>query len=73
MEINNDIRRLKTKLKLIEEEGFSWVVGDMLDYDGNGPLSIEETERVVKNLKLYYLKQLEKLSPKEHKQGKLDI
>lgn len=72
MEINNEIRRLRIKLKLFEQEGFNWVIGDIMDqYNGNGT-SVDAPEMIT-SLKLQYLKQLEALLPKDNKQGELEI
>jgi len=77
MEINNEIRRLKTKLKLFEEEGFNWVLHDIIEVTTDSidclPLNQAEKTRIIKGLKEYYLKQLEALLPPNNKQGKLEL
>ncbi len=73
MEINNEIRRIKAKLKLFEEEGFNWVIQDLIDTYGVGLIAMEEVGTITKSLKMHYLMQLEKLLPPDNKQGKLNI
>lgn len=64
-----EIRRLKIKLKLFEEEGFNWVLNDILDAKTPWQSSAETIEE----LRLEYLQKLKKLCPPDNKQGKLDI
>lgn len=70
--VQNDVRRIKAKLKLFEEEGFNWVVGDLIMYYGKGMQCAEDLETIVKSLKQHYLRELESISP-ESKQGKLEL
>ena len=78
MEMNNEIRRIKAKLKLFEEEGFNWVVADIFDELINKIYFKKEDEEAGKlqfpeKLKQKYLEQLQKLSPPDIKQTKLEI
>ena len=72
-EISNETRRLKAKLKLFEEEGFNWVVGDIIMFYGKGMIYTEELEVSIKSLKQYYQRELQKLLPETSKQGKLEL
>jgi len=71
--VNNEIRRLKAKLKLFEEEGFNWVVGDIIAWYGQGMITCEDLEVTVKSLKQHYQRELQELLPKDIKQGKLEL
>lgn len=74
MEVNNEIRRLKIKLKLFEEEGFNWVVDDMFrDNFGISTLGYDTSEEYLKEWKKKYLLQLKHMLPKDNKQGKLEL
>lgn len=71
--ITNDIRRLKIKLKLFEQEGFSWVIGDLMQDMYPIETTTEEIEYVVANMKSRYNRQLKELLPEELKQQKLEL
>ena len=71
--VNNDIKRIKAKLKLFDVEGFSWALGDAVDMLVDGGTNDGFKAEFVEILKSSYLRQLELLMPKEHKQSKLDI
>lgn len=72
MEVNNEIRRLRIKLKLFEEEGFNWVIADVIKDVHEYHLS-EINPMYIKGLKQRYSRQLKKLIPSDNKQGKLEI
>lgn len=69
MEMNNEIRRIKAKLKLFEEEGFSWLANDLLD----AKTPWQENSEIIEEIRLELLEQLEKLSPPDIKQTKLEL
>ena len=73
MEINNEIRRLRIKLKLFEQEGFNWVMGDVIQDMASFDVSAEDIAHCIELQKKEYLRQLEALLPKDNKQGKLNI
>ncbi len=71
--VNNEIRRIKAKLKLLEEEGASWLIGDVIMWYGQGMICMEDLDVTIKSLKQYYLRELEKLLPPDIQQGKLNL
>lgn len=76
--VNNEIRRIKAKLKLFEEEGFSWVVIDILDTLLNSikyreQITDNDLEAFIENIRKGYLEQLQELLPPDIQQGKLNL
>lgn len=66
--MDNEIRRLKTKIYLFEQEGFNWVLGDLMKDFG-----VSDDDIVKKIVDMYkkYKIQLDELEPKDSKQQKL--
>ena len=64
--MTNETRRIKTKLKLFEQEGFTWAIGDILEQFCK---ECPPPEIVVESLKQYYLRQIEGIP--SSKQGEL--
>ena len=76
--MTNEIRRIKAKLKLFEEEGFSWVVIDILDTLLNSikyreQITDNDLEAFIENIRKGYLEQLQELLPPDIQQGKLNL
>lgn len=70
--VDNEIRRIKAKLKLFDMEGFNWVLMDLLEITTKDTSS-EVMGAIIDNLKLEYLERLEFLIPKDSKQQKLEL
>lgn len=78
MEINNQLRRLKAKLSILqgEEAPFNQVLFDLLDEVADyhdQKYSDKFKTMMVDRLKYNYTLQLRKLTPEDPKQKKLDL
>lgn len=76
--MENELRRLKIKLALLDIEGVSWLLGDMVDlveedvsdYQGR-PYTDKGKIFLIEKLKSDYKKELKELEPEDKKQQKL--
>lgn len=76
MEINNDLRRTKLKLKMLEEtEGLNWLLFDLIKQEVQKESSYvpddEDCLEIVEELKKGYKEYIKDHSPKDKKQAKL--
>lgn len=71
--LNNDIKRLRNKLKIFEMEGSGQLMNDLLNL-GVLP-SFSSTDQVIRRLRAEYQKELDDLLARQEKleQGKLDL
>lgn len=77
MEIQNELRRAKQKLKLFDQEALNWVLFDLIDLidkdigEKDDPVPEEEKIKFVDKLKKSYQKYIKDNTPTDPKQVKL--
>lgn len=80
MEVNNDLRRLRIKYKILTETpNLTWVMedliqllADMMQEEVNTEVDIEHKLLLINNLKKDYLKKIKNLTPKDPTQTEIN-
>ena len=72
MSINNELRRTRIKLRLLEQEGIGTLIHDMYQ-DIHPDWTQEDTEYRIKSMKSVYKMWIEYNCPKDPKQQRLKL
>lgn len=69
--INNNLKRVRKKLKLFDQEALNWLLSDFMNYIGKDDIDDEEKKSIIEGFKQNLKRQEEALTPPEGKQQKL--